>query len=145
MFYVRNRKTKGFSLIEAMLATVVLGFAAAGVLLPFVSGASVRAEGMQRTLAAKLASDFMDKIVLTPFEQIIDTYDGYSELQGQVTDSAGVVFTDFNYSNFSRDVSCESVYVTQETGSGEAKFILATVRVYYQGSEIIALKRLITN
>ena len=54
----RNYKNrKGFSLAEAMMATVVLSIAAAGVLLPFTSGARVRAEGMRRTLGAKLASD----------------------------------------------------------------------------------------
>lgn len=40
-----HRSCRGFTLAEAMMATVVLGFAAAGVLVPFVSGASVRAEG----------------------------------------------------------------------------------------------------
>ena len=75
--YLLMKKTscknqKGFSLAEAMIATVVLGIAAAGVLLPFTSGATVRAEGMRRTLAAKLASDLMEEIIGTEFDQIID-------------------------------------------------------------------------
>ena len=45
------------------MATVVLGIAAAGVLLPFVSGAAVQAEGAHRTLAAKLASDLMEEFI----------------------------------------------------------------------------------
>ena len=126
------------------MAVVVLGIAAAGVLLPFTSGAAVRAEGMRRTLGARLASDLMEKIINTPFDQIVSSYDGYAEPQGQVEDAGGTVFTDSNYANFSRDVSCAYVYVPQESGTGEAKFIRATVRVYYSGREIAIINRLIS-
>ena len=53
------------------MATVALSIAAAGVLLPFASGARVRAEGMNRTLGAKLASELMEEIVSTPFDRIM--------------------------------------------------------------------------
>ena len=139
----KNRK--GFTLAEAMIATVVLGIAAAGVLLPFTSGAAVRAEGTHRTLAAKLASDLMEEIVKTPFDQIIANYDGYVESQGQVKDVSGAVFTDSNYTNFSRDVTCEHVYVSQESGEGEPKFIYVIVRVFYCGREIAAITRLVSS
>jgi len=147
--YLLMKKTscknqKGFSLAEAMMATVVLGIAAAGVLLPFTSGAAVRAEGMRRTLAAKLASDLMEEIIRSPFGDIVDNYDGYAEAQGQVKDASGTVFTDLNYANFSRDVSCEQVYVPQESEDGESKFIRATVRVYYSDREIAVISRLIS-
>ena len=137
----RNRK--GFSLAEAMIATVVLGVAVSGVLLPFSSGAAARAEGMHRTLAAKLASDLMEQIINTPFAEVTANYDGYVEAQGQVKDAAGVVFSDSKYANFSRQVSCEYVYVPQESGKTEAKFICVTVSVYYKGREIAIISRLI--
>lgn len=139
-----EKNRKGFSLAEAMMATVVLGIAAAGVLLPFASGARVRAEGMHRTLGAKLAGDLMEEIVKTPFGEIVARYDGYAEAQGQIKDFAGAVFSDSNYANFSRDVSCVYVYVPQENGTGEANFILVTVRVYYSGSQIAVINRLIS-
>jgi Tfp pilus assembly protein PilV len=138
-----STKYKGFSLAEAMMATVVLGIAAAGVLLPFTSGARVRAEGMHRTLAVKLAGDLMEEIITTPFGQVVTNYDGYAESQGQVKDVSGIVFTDSNYANFSRDVSCEYVYMPQETGTTEPEFIRATVRVYYKGGQIATVNRLI--
>jgi prepilin-type N-terminal cleavage/methylation domain-containing protein len=69
----------GFTLAEAMIATVVLGIAAAGVLLPFVDGAASRAEGMRRTLAANLAAGLMERIISTPFEQIVNNFNGYTE------------------------------------------------------------------
>lgn len=133
----------GFTLAEAMLATVVLGIAAAGVLLPFTAGAKVRAEGIHRTLGAKLASDLMEQIVNTPFETIVNNYDGYSEAQGQIKDAAGTVFTGSNYANFSRDVSCQYVYMPQESGAESPKFIRVTVRLYYSGKEIASINRLV--
>jgi len=142
-----NTMRNGFTLAEAMMATVVLGIAAAGVLLPFSTGAQVRAEGMHRTLGAKLASDLMERIIIEPFDQIIALYDGYAEPQGQVKDATGVVFTDSNYANFSRNVSCVCVYVPQESGTVQTvqpKFIRVTVNVYYSGKQIVSMNRLIS-
>lgn len=139
-----RRRQQGFTLAEAMIATVVLGIAAAGVLLPFTSGARVRAEGMRRTLAARLASDLIEVIIDTSFDQIVASYDGYSEPQGQITNVSGTLFTDSNYANFSRDVECEYVYVPQENGTQAPKFIRVTVHVYYSGKPIAVINRLVS-
>lgn len=134
-----------FSMAEAMIATVVLGIAAAGVLLPFANGAAVRAEGMRRTLAAELAAGLMERIISTPFEQIVGNFNGYTELQGSVKDAVGTVFTSPAYAKFSIAASCQYVYVPQESGPPlQSKFILATVRVYYDGRQVAAISRLIT-
>lgn len=143
MNYELRTKHKGFTLAEAMMATVVLGIAAAGVLLPFTSGAAVRAEGMRRTLGARLAGDLMEEIISTPFDQILAGYNGYAEPQGQVKDVSGAVFIDSNYASFSRDASCAYVRVPQESETGELKFIRVTVRVYYSGKQIAIINRLI--
>lgn len=143
MSYKLRAKDKGFTLAEAMIATVILGIAAAGVLMPFTSGLQVRAEGRRRTLAAKLATDLMEEIINIPSGQIVDGYERV-ELQGQVKDATGAIFTDLNYANFSRDVSGVYVYVPQESGAAEANFIRVTVRVYYSGREIVSLRRLIS-
>jgi len=136
---------RGFTLAEAMIATVVLGIAAAGVLLPFTSGAAARAEGMRGTLGAKLASDLMEEIVNTPFKQIVAGYN-YSEPQGQVKDAGEVVFTDPMYTSFSREVSCVNVDVPVSPGefSKDVGFIRATVRVYYSSKEIAIINRLVS-
>ena len=139
-----NIKRRGFTLAEAMMAVVVLSIAAAGVLLPFSSGATVRAEGMRRTLSAKLASDLTETIINTPYEQIVDTYDGYLEPQGQIKDARGVVFADSNYANFSRSVSCEYVYVPQESRTTSPIYILITVQVQYNGKQMASISRLVS-
>ena len=138
------KNAKAFTLAEAMIAMVVLGIAAAGVLLPFTCGAAVQAEGMRRTLGAKLANDLMQEIVNTPFNQIVAGYGTFSESQGQVKDAGGVVFTDSNYTMLSRNSTCDYVYVPQESGTGVAKYILVKVRVYYSGKEIAIINRLVS-
>ncbi len=125
------------------MAVTVLGIAAAGVLLPFAGGARVRAEGAHRTLGAKLASDLVEKVLNTPFDDIVTSYN-YSESQGQVTDASWQVFTDSNYANFSRDVSCQYVYVSQESGSEDPKFILVTVQANYGGLVVATVNRLVS-
>lgn len=133
----KNRK--GFSLAEAVMATVVLGIAAAGVLLPFMSGASIRAEGERRTLGVKLATDLMEEIIRTDYDQIISKYGTYSELQGYIVKDFDTTeeFTDPMYANFSRGVS-------YEYNSDQPFFIVITVWVKYKGNEIVSLSRLIS-
>ena len=148
------------------MATVVLGIAAAGVLLPFTGGAAVRAEGTRRTLAAKLAADLVEQILTRPFHEPddssydynpgpdpgeaaladfdnIDDFHGYVESQGQVRDADGAEFTDPSYANFSRTATCEYVYMPQESGKADAQFILVTVAVYYSGRPIATANRLV--
>jgi hypothetical protein len=120
------------------MATVVLGVAAAGVLLPFAGGASARAEGARRTLGAKLASDLMERFINTPFDELVTDGGGYiDEPEGQIKDSTGAMFSDPAYANFSRG----AIY---EYDSSRDYFIIVTVRVKYRGSEIVSLSRLIS-
>jgi prepilin-type N-terminal cleavage/methylation domain-containing protein len=137
-------RRRGFTLLEATLAMVVLSMAAAGVLLPFADGASVQAEGLHRSLAASLANDLLERIINTPFDQVAPVWHGYTEDQGQVKDASGTTFTDPIYANYSRDVSCHYVYVPQQGGMVAPNFVLATVRVYYRGEQIAAVDRLIS-
>ena len=143
MKIVSSKKLKGFSLIEAMIALVILGFAASAVTVPFSSGSKVRAEGMRRTLSACLANDMIEQVLNTDFNNIISNYN-YTEPKGQVKNYQGAKFTDLRYSKFSRQVSSQQVYVPQEDESFDAKFICVTVIVYYDGIEMVKINRLIS-
>jgi hypothetical protein len=137
-----NRKNQGgFSLAEAMMATVVLSIAAAGVLLPFTSGAQLRAEGMRRTLGVKLAGDLMEWFINTPFDDIVADGGGYvDEPQGQIRNVSGVLFSDSDpaYANFSRGAN-------YAYDASQPFFIIVTVWVKYNGNEIASLSRLISD
>jgi prepilin-type N-terminal cleavage/methylation domain-containing protein len=138
---------RGFTLIEALLAMTVLGFAAAGVLLPFAGGAAARAEGVHRSLGAELAANLMEQVIKAPFSDIVTNYN-YSESQGKVIDiTTGLAFTDPKYTNFSRKVT--SVYVTvkpqpAQSDPTKCNFILVTVQVDYSGRNVATLSRLVS-
>ena len=88
-------------------------------------------------MAAKLANDLMERIIATPHANIL-SWNGYSEAAGEVKDASDTVFTDSIYAKFSRQVTCEAEYV----GTGvpnTANFALITVRVDWDGSEIVTL------
>jgi hypothetical protein len=121
---------------------VLLGIAAAGVLLPYASGASVQAEGVHRTLAALLANDLIEQIAATPFDSIVATYN-YTESQGSLQDSSGTTLTDSMYANFSRSVVSEYVRVPQQSDTMATTFVLATVKVFHRGRTVATLNRLI--
>lgn len=58
---------RGFTLIEAVIALVILAAAAAGVLLVFAGPMAASADPQIRAQARALASSYMDEIVLRAF------------------------------------------------------------------------------
>ena len=127
-----------------MIAMVIVGSTAATILVPFSTGAQLQAEGSRRTIAANLAEDLMNRIVVTNFDSVISSYGSYTESAGQITDIEGNVITDSSYTLFGRTANCDYVYTEQESGTLPAKFIRATVIVQYDGQEIARIDRLIS-
>jgi hypothetical protein len=135
-----------------MLAMVLLGVAAAGVLLPFAGGATAQADGSHRTVAAMLANDQIERVVSTPFADLLATCSSgpYTETEskGQVKDASGttlLVELDPTYANFSRQTTCQLVRVPPQVRADvTANFILATVEVRYDGQELATIRRLIS-
>jgi len=140
---MQRSQRHGFTLIEATVAMVLLGIAAAGVLLPYATGASIQAEGVNRTLAAMLANDLIEQVAGTSFDTIVATYN-YTEDQGQLKDSSGAMLTDSMYANFSRQIVSEYVRVPQQSNAMDTTFILMTVEVYYRGVTMASLTRLVS-
>ena len=136
----------GFTLMEATMALVILGFAAAGVLIPFAGGSRVQAEGTRRTLAANLANDLMERVITTPFDQIVPTWDGYAEVEGELLDENSEVLTEPLYAGFRREVSCDYAYmsVPPQGPPFAPNFILVSVQVHHRSAEIATVSRLIS-
>lgn len=138
----QNSKNSGFTLIEAMMAMVLLSIATAGLLLPFASAVTVQQEGVDRTLAVRLACDLTEQIVNTDFDKIVAKYGNYSETAGQVKQVDGSIFSGSMYANYSRKAHCEYIYTAQQDGLDAPNFIRITVQVYYNGSKMADLVRL---
>jgi prepilin-type N-terminal cleavage/methylation domain-containing protein len=133
---------RGFTLIEALIALVILGIAAAGLILPFASSAAVQEQGCSQTIAAKLACDLVEQIIAADFNQIVPTYNGYSEPQGQVKNAAGANFTGSMYADFSREAVCEYYRPPPQQDFGAYNFIRITVEVYQNDLKLAEVTRL---
>jgi Tfp pilus assembly protein PilV len=135
----RNTKHSGFTLIEATGAMVLLAMAAAGILLPFANAVSVQAEGARQTLAANLASEMMEKVLLKK-DLLADPNDftenwpvGYNncaEADGAMLDIFENPLTDSIYTGFSRTVACQPATVAS------VDLVEITVSVAYEGNEM---------
>ena len=134
----RGHNRSGFSLIESLMALSVLSIAAAGVLVPFVAGATLRTEGTRITLASKLASDLLEEVGSDDFSNIT-LWNGHTETAGNMSDFLGTNFSDAIYAGFSRKVACQAAYI------GSVKCYWVTVRVYHEGVRLVELNRLISD
>ncbi len=131
-------KCSAFTLTEAMIAVVILGFASAAIVLPISSGASLTAEGSHRTLAANLASDLIEQIINVPFDQIISTYGDYTENQSRMIKADGSYFTQPIYKRFSRKAACSK----WPLNDNQSNLVLITVKIFYDGKELAQIQRL---
>ena len=127
----RSTKNNGFTLIEATIAMVLLAIAAAGVLLPFASAASVQEEAGRQTLAANLASEMMEKVLQSEPNDILLNFGVYSETKGAMLDTKGVVLSDSIYAGFSRSVEAVKVPLVPSV-----PLVKITVSVAYEGNEM---------
>lgn len=128
----------GFTLIEATFAMVLLGIAAAGILLPFANAAAVQAEGARQTMAAYLASELME-ITLQEGYAVLSAGYSTSEDENQMKDANGDIHSGSVYRGFSRDVTCQSAWV------GSVNLVAVTVTVYFNGNEMTQITTLAGN
>ena len=142
-----SKNQSGFSLAEAMLAVTVLAIAAGGVLLPYSSSAAVHVEGARITLASKLASDLLEEISLTDYDDIVDDWDGYSEQQGEITKvRSDELYTDEVYDLFSRSASCQVVtlYASASDRLHTEIGVRVTVTVNCNGRQMAKISTLVS-
>ncbi len=153
----------GFTLIEALLAIVVLAMAITAITMPFTVGAQNEQEDARRTLALSLAQEMMEEILAQPFEDPhgssnpgpeagessralfdnIDDYDGYVETDGNISDIDGEKMDDQTADGMSRHSSAEYVYVSGQDTSDDPTFIRVMVEIQYRGKPMVVLTRLV--
>jgi len=125
-------------MIEATIAMVILAIAAAGILLPFANAAAVQVEGARQTLAANIASELMEKVLLKDPNDILVTYADYTEADGEMRDTSNNLLTDLVYDGFSRSASSQPATVAS------VDLVAVTVEVDYLGNEITRVTTLVS-
>ena len=149
--------SNGFTLIEALLASVVMAIVVGAVVMPFTAGAANTAQNARSTLAVNLAQDLMEEILAKPFSDPdgseagetgrsnwddMDDYDGYGEVEGAIAGFDGVTVDDPASVALTRRVRVERVYVAGQDQSEEPTFLRITVDVHYHGEKVVTLSRL---
>jgi MSHA pilin protein MshD len=158
-----HRVRTGFTLAEALLATVILVTAITAITLPFAAGARAEQADARMCLAVSLAQEMMEEILAKPFSDPqgdttpgpdagetrrarfdnVDDYHGYYEGPGQIADATGAVLTTPIAKGLSRQVTCEYVFVSGQDTSQPATFVRVIVTVSYNGSPLVKLTRLV--
>jgi len=155
-------RPEGFTLVESLLASVVLAMAITAITVPFTASArNERADG-RRTVAAVLASELLEEIISKPFDDPdgpsalgpeagefnradfdnIDDYHGYDEPAGQIYDGQGQLAGDALAYDLSRHVTMDYVYVDGQDGSEPANFIRIEVQIQRNGQPLVTRKAL---
>jgi len=152
-----GKRPAGITVLEALLATVVLAAAAATVIMPFAAGARCTAEDARLTVAVDLAEALMEEILSKPFSDPngseagetgrsnwddMDDYNGYSEGQGQISSFDGVAVDDSATVNLTRQATVQGVYVAGQDTGEDPTFLRITVEVKYRGETVVELSRL---
>jgi len=156
---------RGFTLAEALLASVLLAASIFAVTVPFASAARNQQIEARRAMACGLAEALMEEILAHRFSDEtedyafhvgpdpgessralfdnIDDYDGYGEKPGGIVNVAGEVIDDPAAFGLSRHVTAKYVYVTGQDKSQQPSFIRITVEVRYDGQPVVSLTRLV--
>lgn len=163
----RRGARAGFTLIEALVASVILGFAITAIAAALMAGARQNSASVQYTVAVNLAQSLLDEILARPFSDPqapssfslgpdtgefarerfdnVDDYDGYAEPSGGLKSPNGTVLDDPTLTGFSRSVSAAYVYLPGQDKGGAPTFIRVEVTVEYDDRPLVTLKRLISS
>jgi prepilin-type N-terminal cleavage/methylation domain-containing protein len=131
------RAGRGFTLLEATFAMVILAVAASGIFLSFATAASLQSEAHHRVLASRLAADMIETISAASFDQIAANYPvGYSQTAAEMGNTGDV------YTNYHCAVVANNM-VEINDGGQTVNLIEVTVAAYYRNGEITRVTTLI--
>jgi len=148
----------GVTLLEALLAAVVLAMAAAAVIMPYAAGAQATLHDARQAVAVNLAQDIMEEILAKAFRDPdgdesaesrrstwddMDDYDGYEEPAGQIRSFDNVLADDPAGDGLSRHVSVQAVYVAGQDMGDPPTFLRVTVQIKHDGQTVTTLSRLV--
>jgi prepilin-type N-terminal cleavage/methylation domain-containing protein len=133
------RAGRGFTLLEATFAMVILAVAASGIFLSFATAATLQAEAQHRVLASRLAVDMVETISAEAYVQIQTDYPaGYSQTASEMGNTGDV------YANY-RCTVIANTSVEVDDGGQTVNLIEVTVAAYYRDMEMTRVTTLIGN
>ncbi len=158
-----RQNENGFTLIEALLAVVILAMVISAILMPFTAAAQNEQVDARWTVAVSLGEEMMEEVLSRPFNDPdgasvvgpdagegsrdefdnIDDYDGYVESIGNIASFDGEAASDPAVTRLSREVTASYVYVSGQDTSNAPTFIRVVVEVKHNGVAIVTFTRLV--
>lgn len=160
---IRRTIRNAFTLVEALLAAVILSMTVSAMVMPYVGGAQAQSENARHALAVTLAQDLMEEILAHPFSDPDDgaqrpgpdfgessrdrfdnqdDYHGYYEGPGEIQPfRQGVLDGDYS-ERLARAATVCYVHVAPQVASDPYRFVQITVVVSIDSRELIRITRL---
>ncbi len=147
----------GFTLMEALIASVILAMTISAVTTPFVAAARNQQADLELTVAVSYAQELMEEMLSKPFADpqgggsvgpeldettraAFDNVDDYNEYSDIVTAEAGSI----SGATFTRSVSAVYVYVSGQDTTLAPSFVRVTVQIHDRDNrQITSLSRLV--
>ncbi|MDY6913941.1 MAG: prepilin-type N-terminal cleavage/methylation domain-containing protein [Planctomycetota bacterium] len=163
MITVAQKRSRAFTLLESLLAVVVLAMAVTAIIMPFTAAATNQQVDARRSLAVGLAQEIMEEILTKPFHDPqgssslgpeigetsrtlfdnIDDYHGYTEDPGGICSFDGAIIDEPESVGLSREVTAGYIYVSGQDVSEDPTFIRVVVEVKYSDQPLVTLTRLV--
>jgi prepilin-type N-terminal cleavage/methylation domain-containing protein len=153
---------RGFTLIEALLASVILSMAIIAITLPFTASVQQQQADARLSAAATLSQEMMEEVLSRSFDvedepnvpgpesgetrltfDHYDDYDGLVEPAGQLRDAKGNLVDDPAAVGLSRHVSVAYVYVSGQSTSADPTFVRVVVEMRRGEETLVRITRLI--
>lgn len=126
---VRREDRRGFTLLESLIAMVILAATVLAVASAISASSQQSVEGQKQILAAMAADDLLAELSATPYAQLI-AYDGLDQGIGQI-ETLGLTPYPDTYWLIGRTVSVVETMMSTGGGLGvDVRGMLVTVLVY---------------
>lgn len=151
---MRNQKQhRGLTLVECLLASVILAFAVVAVSQAVLAGQMQTADALHRARALELTEALMEEVTRLPYTDPnggtevgranydnLQDFNGFSETTGTLKDAAGVAY-DSAFQGFSRTVSVVPDTITVTGFGNPLPGLTTTVTVQDAGGASWVLTR----
>ena len=155
----RPRITWGFTLMESLLAAVILVIAITAITMPFAVGASNEEIDGRMTLAVSLAQEMMEEVLSKPLVDPapasdcfgpepgestrtryddLDDYKVWIEPLRQIKDAGGIILTGPLVNTLSRETYVENYWLAGQDHSKPADFFKVTVIIKHENPPLKA-------
>jgi type II secretory pathway pseudopilin PulG len=151
---------RAFTLVEALLAVVILGMTVTAITVPFTAGAQEAVEDARQNLCVSLAQDLVEEIMSKNFADTdgaaddtkgrwfwddMSDYNGYTEAAGNIHTADKTLVNDPLAAKLSRIATVVPYPIPPGTGAPTGQFLKVTVEVRNNGNTVLILTRLAYN